>query len=235
MSYPPWYNGGMKNNYAEIAFVLDRSGSMNICRDAAIEGFNRFLKEQQQVEGLAKLTLVLFDDEYLVPVNALPVAEVVPLDEETYVPRGSTALLDATGRTIKELGTRLAALPEADRPGQVIVAILTDGMENSSQNCTWRQIARLIKQQTEQYRWTFLFLGANQDAIATAAQMNIAAANSATYVADTAGMRSSARTLGRKVYSLRRVQEGNASQQETLDAAAPMTELLEEEDRKERS
>ncbi len=225
----------MKNNYAEIAFVLDRSGSMESCRDAAIEGFNRFLKEQQQVEGLAKLTLVLFDDEYLVPANALPVAEVVPLDHETYIPRGSTALLDAVGRTIDELGTRLAALPEPDRPAQVIVAILTDGEENSSQNYTWHQLAAAIKRQTEQYRWTFLFLGANQDAIATAAQMNIAAGNAATYVNDVSGLRASSRTFARKMSGLRRACMPNATVEECHDAMAPMSEILREEDEKERS
>ncbi len=223
----------MKNNYSEIAFVLDRSGSMESCRDAAIEGFNRFLEEQQKVEGMAKLTLVLFHDEYLMPVNGLPMAEVVPLDDKTYVPRASTALLDAIGRTIDELGVRLAALPEPDRPGQVIVAILTDGLENSSQTYTWKTIARLIKQQTDKYRWTFLFLGANQDAIATAAQMNIAAANAATYVADEAGLRATSRILSRKVRSMQRVNEGNASVQEMHDAIASLSDLITEEDSKE--
>jgi hypothetical protein len=51
-------------HYTEIAFVLDRSGSMKSCRQAAIDGFNQFLADQQNTEGLAKLTLVLFDDEY---------------------------------------------------------------------------------------------------------------------------------------------------------------------------
>jgi Mg-chelatase subunit ChlD len=224
----------MKNHYSEIAFILDRSGSMGSCREAAIEGFNSFLHEQQQTEGLAKLTLVLFDDEYLVPINALPVAEVLPLDNENYVPRGSTALLDAIGRTIEELGRRLAALPEQDRPGQVIVAILTDGLENSSQHYTWKEIARVIKQQTEQYRWTFLFLGANQDAIATAGQISIAASNAASYVADAAGLHASAGSLTRKVRGLRRVSTGTASVEECLDAAAAMSDIIAEEDRKER-
>ncbi len=235
MSNPRWYNGGMKNKYAEIAFVLDRSGSMESCRVAAIEGFNRFLKEQQQVEGLAKLTLVLFDDEYLVPANALPVAEVVALDEETYVPRGSTALLDAIGRTIDEMGARLAALPEDDRPGQVIIAILTDGEENSSQTYTWHQLAGAIKRQTEQYKWTFLFLGANQDAIATAAQMNIAAANAAPFVQDSAGLHASSLTMARKVRGLRRAFMPNMTVQESRDAAAPLSEIMREESEKERS
>lgn len=235
MSDPVCHNGNMNQNYTEIAFVLDRSGSMHSWQEAAINGFNLFLHEQQLVEGLARLTLVLFDDEYLVPVNALPVAEVVPLDLETYVPRGSTALLDAIGRTIDEMGTRLAAWPEKDRPAQVIVAILTDGLENSSQTYTWPQLAGAIKRQTEQYRWTFLFLGANQDAIATAAQMNIAAVNAATYVNDAPGLRATSLSFARKVRALRRSSMGKATVEESLDAIAPMSILTEEEDKKERT
>ena len=125
----------MKPNahYTEIAFILDRSGSMKSCQQAAIDGFNRFLADQQQIEGLAKLTLVLFDDEYFVPISSIPVQEIVPLTDDTYQPRGCTALLDAIGQTVDDLGLRLAALAEKDRPGQVIVAILTDGLENASQ------------------------------------------------------------------------------------------------------
>jgi len=209
----------MNKNYTEIAFVLDRSGSMGSSREAAIAGFNFFLNQQQAGSDLTKLTLVLFDDEYLVPIDALPVAEILPLDNDTYLPRGTTALLDAIGRTADEFGARLAAMPEKNRPGQVIVAILTDGLENSSQTYTWNQIARVIKHQTEQYRWTFLFLGANQYAIATAAQMNIAAANASSFVADPAGLRAASRSLSRKMRGLRRIYEGKASIQEAADAA----------------
>ena len=104
----------MKPNahYTEIAFILDRSGSMKSCQQAAIDGFNRFLADHQQIEGLAKLTLVLFDDEYFVPISSIPVQEVVPLTDDTYQPRGCTALLDAIGQTIHDLGHRLAALAE---------------------------------------------------------------------------------------------------------------------------
>jgi hypothetical protein len=224
----------MKKNYTEIAFVLDRSGSMESCVDAAIEGFNRFLSDQQQTNGLARLTLVLFDDEYLVPVRSIPVAEVLPLTRETYVPRNMTALLDAIGRTIDELGQGLSSMPPADRPGQVIVAIFTDGLENASQKFSWKDVATRIKHQTEAYKWTFLFLGANQDAIATAAQINIAAANAATYVADAAGSRASHRTLSRKVRSMRAMSMDAASVKERRDAEKPMSALLEEEERKER-
>ena len=234
MSYPRCYGMAMNKNYTEIAFILDRSGSMKSCQDAAIEGFNRFLGEQQQAKGLAKLTLVLFDDEYLVPAQSLPVAEIVPLTRETYVPRNTTALLDAIGRTIDDLGTRLVEIPDADRPGQVIVTILTDGLENASQTFTWKDVAAKIKHQTEAYKWTFLFLGANQDAIATAAQMNIGAANAATYVADDAGARSSSSAASRKVRAMRAQAMGDTSEVTIREAASPMRSLLEEEDRKER-
>lgn len=224
----------MNKSYAEIAFVLDRSGSMGSCQQAAIDGFNRFLAEQQQTEGLAKLTLVLFDDEYLVPVRSVPVQEVLPLNSDTYVPRNTTALLDAIGRTIEELGQALATLPAKDRPAQVIVAILTDGLENASTRYSWKDVAARIKHQTEAYKWTFLFLGANQDAIATAAQLHIAAGNSATYAADAAGSRASHIAFSRKARALRRSSMGLASMAEQADVAAPMSDIVAEEDRKER-
>src|SRR5207237_9570470 len=101
----------MKRNahYSEIAFVLDRSGSMKSCQQAAIEGFNQFLADQQKTDGLAKLTLVLFDDEYLVPISSIPAEEVVSLTDETYEPRACTALLNAIAQTIAHLGQPLPA------------------------------------------------------------------------------------------------------------------------------
>jgi len=218
--------------HTEIAFVLDRSGSMESCSDAAIAGFNKFLRDQQQVEGEAKLTLVLFDDQYEVPVRSIPVREVVELDKATYEPRGSTALLDAIGKTVDDLGKAFSELPEDHRPGQVIIAILTDGHENSSERFTWKDVAKRIKHQTEVYKWTFLFLGANQDAIATAAKMNIGAASAATFAADDAGVRSSTLAFSRKVTSLRRRSLGTASVAEAKDAEASMSTIFTQEDRK---
>ena len=207
---------------------------MKSCQQAAIEGFNQFLADQQKTDGLAKLTLVLFDDEYLVPISSIPVEEVVSLTDETYQPRGCTALLDAIGQTIDDLGQRLAALAEKDRPGQVIVAILTDGLENASQRFTWKEIAGKIKNQTDTYKWIFLFLGANQDAIATAANLSIAANNAATYVADAAGSKAGQAAFSRKMSALRRASMDSASVSERLDAEAPLTQIVSEEDRKTR-
>ena len=187
----------------EIAFILDRSGSMQPLTEAAIAGFNGFLKDQQEAEGIARMTLVLFDDEYLVPADNLPVSEIVELDTTTFVPRGSTALLDAVGRTIENFDRRIKALPEADRPAAVVFAIFTDGHENSSLDYGWKDIARLIRDRQEKDGWEFLFLAANQDAIATAAQMNIHAHNSATASYSGAGMKGSLRSFSRKVGSIR--------------------------------
>lgn len=232
MSAPVGKASRMNAHLTELAFVLDRSGSMGSMAADAIEGFNFFLHEQQHAQGHARLTLVLFDDEYLVPVQSLPVDEVIPLDHTTYVPRNSTALLDAIGRTIDDLGARLASLPEPARPGKVIVTILTDGLENASIHETWRTVSQRIRHQTEKYAWEFLFLGANQDAIATAAQLHIAAANSATYQADGIGHRSSTASISRKTSALRARAAGVANAEEESAAAAPMQALVQEEDRK---
>jgi len=217
----------MNNNLTEIAFILDRSGSMQTMTESAIAGFNQFLRDQNEGEGQARLTLILFDDRYEVPYQSVPISEVTELDTTTFVPRGSTALLDAIGRTVDELGEKLAGTPEPERPGQVIVAILTDGLENSSSTHTWQSVQQRIRHQTDVYHWEFLFLGANQDAIATASQMGIAAANSATWQADSIGAEASSRAMSRKVQELRFSKFNPAPAPPT-----PMSEIMREEDEK---
>ena len=103
----------MNKHLTEIAYILDRSGSMQPMQEPAITAFNEFLKLQLDVPGDARLTLIQFDDAYEVAVAARPVQNVDQLTAATYVPRGSTALLDAIGRTIKDIDARLQALPEA--------------------------------------------------------------------------------------------------------------------------
>ncbi len=228
----------MKNNSSrertEIAFILDRSGSMESCRDATIDGFNQFLREQQQAKGTARLTLVLFDDKYLVPTQSIRVQDVSPLNRDSYTTDGATALLDAIGRTINELGARLAALLEPERPDQVIISILTDGLENASRRYGWADIASKIEHQTRTYSWTFLFLGANQDAIATAARMNITAANAATYTPGEVGSRASVKAFSRRLVALRHSKIGVASAGELDDITKPLSVIVEEEDQKQR-
>jgi len=218
----------------EIAFILDRSGSMSSMTNAAISGFNEFLAAQQATldDGgnpmPATFSLILFDNEYLPVHNRQDIHIARPLTLETYEPRGSTALLDAIGRTIDYIGSQLANTSEADRPAKVIIAILTDGEENASQNFSMADINQRITHQTEKYQWEFMFLGANQDAIATAARMGIQARHSATWNPDAADMAASHDAFAKKISASRKSSMMctlNKQQSATLNES--MTESLE--------
>lgn len=189
----------MQADLTDIAYVLDRSGSMDPLASDAIGGFNAFLKKQQELEGRAHFTLVLFDHEYLLVHNNVDIRQVPPLDHETYVPRGNTAMLDAIGRTIEEVGARLANTSENERPSKVIIAIFTDGLENSSHLYTHERIAAMIQHQQEKYGWEFLFLAANQDAVASAQKIAIPAANAINFTASPVGVRNSQEMLNRSI------------------------------------
>lgn len=218
----------------ELAFILDRSSSMETIRQAAIDGFNTFLRDQQAAPGNNRFSLVFFDTDIETRLDSIPVAEAVPLDVETYVPRGCTALLDAIGDTIDRLGRRFDSLPPADRPEHVTLAILTDGEENSSTRYSWHDVAKRIKHQTEIYSWEFLFLGASEDSIATAAKMNIQAANASCYQADAAGQEAAMASFSRKSISTRAKKFGHATPEQLADADASLQEIVREEDRKRR-
>ncbi len=165
-------------DFTVIQAIIDRSGSMETIRSDAEGGFNAFVADQRNQPGQCQLSLAQFDNEYEVVYTDRPLDEVPPLQ---IVPRGTTAMLDAIGRTVIDLGARLAAMPEDARPGTVLVAIVTDGLENASREFSYAAIKQLITQQEQVYNWTFLYLGADQDAIAQGAQMGIAAGRSLTY------------------------------------------------------
>jgi hypothetical protein len=183
-------------NLTHIAFLLDRSGSMHSIKDDTEGGFNAFIAEQRQQGGECRVTLAQFDNEYEEVYRDLPLAEVPPL---RLVPRGSTALLDSIGRLVTSTGERLAAVPEEDRPGIVIVGIMTDGHENASREWTHPAVKALIEQQTKTYGWQFLYLGADQDAIEVGSSIGVAAANSMTYSRGkvAAVMAATSRNIGR--------------------------------------
>lgn len=225
--------------HTEIAFILDRSGSMSSMTRAAISGFNEFLTAQQATvddhgKSLpAAFSLVLFDHEYESVHQRVPIATVPPLGPETYQPRGSTALLDAIGRTIDDLGAALAATQEADRPAKVIVAILTDGEENASARFTMSDINRRISHQTRKYSWEFLFLGANQDAIATASLMGIQAGSAATFAADAEDLNVAQSAVNDKIAASRRAaMHCQLDEDETATLREDLSATLEKKRRK---
>lgn len=164
-----------------IAVVLDESGSMNVCRDTTIAGFNEFVQGQRAADaGKAFLTLNKFDAPHIKTMFAdRPLAEVPALDRNSYTPNSGTNLLDAIGFTINQVNTSLAAHAKNDRPG-VIILIMTDGEENSSQVYTNGMIKDMVAA-AEKADWSFVFLGANIDAFKTGATFGMNALNTVNY------------------------------------------------------
>ncbi len=233
MSYPLCEDENPMNpNLTEIAYILDRSGSMQPLQEPAVTAFNDFIKSQLDVPGDARLTLIQFDDAYEVPISARPIEEVPQLTAASYVPRGSTALLDAIGRTIKEMDKRIQVLPENERPGKIIAAIFTDGEENSSHEFTNQHISDLIRLYRDEKNWEFIFLAANQDAIATASAMQMNSHLSGNVSEGKQGINTSSKALSRKVRALRMQTSGAMDQQATEDEAKSMDQIIQEEEGK---
>lgn len=165
-----------------IAVLLDRSGSMQAVKTDTEGGFNAFIREQRAQIGVgtASVTLAQFDHEYELVYADVPLAEVPPL---CLVPRGTTALYDGIGKLSTDVGAKLAAMPEDQRPGTVIVVVLTDGHENASREWTHKAVQALIGEQQDRWGWMYLFLGATLDAVDVAAGMGIPQGNAVAYAA----------------------------------------------------
>lgn len=176
-----------KSDFTSITVVLDRSGSMEPLLNDTLGSFNKFLKDQKAVPGDAVFTLALFDDQYKLVHDCVPISEVPELTKETYVIGGMTALLDAIGKTINATGAKLAAMKEEDRPSKVIFVVLTDGEENSSKEFKHDKVMEMLEHQRTKYSWECLFLGAGKDAIKAGTSMGFASTSSYQYSASAAG------------------------------------------------
>lgn len=195
----------MKSNLTEVVFILDRSGSMYDLTDETIGGFNAFVDKQKQDEGETLLTTVLFDDKYEILHNGVNIKNIAPMTTNEYWARGYTALYDAIGRTINDVGARLAATAESERPSHVIFVITTDGYENGSREFTQAKVREMIEHQTDKYNWEFLFLGANIDSRAVGTNIGIKATNTANFTASSVGVDSVFRSVDCAVSELKSV------------------------------
>jgi uncharacterized protein YegL len=205
----------MRNDLTEIILIVDRSGSMQSCREDAEGGINSFIDDQKKEPNEARFTLVQFDTEYEFVHSGTPIKDVPKF---TLTPRGWTALLDAVGRAINETGKRLSDLPEDQRPGLVTVVIVTDGLENSSKEFKAAQVKEMIERQRTQYNWKFLFLGADENAVAQGVSMGIDPTAAAKYSTN-----KSAGTYARTSGKLRAMRSANAAGREIPTSAMCFT------------
>lgn len=205
----------MKQGYTHISVVMDRSGSMQSIKTDTEGGFNAFIQAQKELPGEATVSMTIFDNVIdvihdFVNIKDLPVFKLEP--------RNMTALLDAIGVTINNLATKLDSLEDSEKPEKVIFVIITDGAENASHEYKLEAISNMIKTQTDDAKWEFVFLGANQDAISVASNMGIVASKSMTYAANSKGVESSYLSLTKNMTRMRSAQVGSAEASMDFDA-----------------
>ncbi len=177
----------MKNNVTELVFILDRSGSMAGLEADTIGGFNAMIEKQKKQNGECYVSTVLFDNVSEVIHDRVKLSEIKPMTDKDYTVRGCTALIDALGGAIKHISNiHKYARPE-DVPENTMFVITTDGMENASRRFTSDEVKAMIERQKEKYGWEFLFIGANIDAVETAAKYGIGADRAVNYNADKQG------------------------------------------------
>ncbi|MGK7377451.1 vWA domain-containing protein [Planococcus sp. 1R117A] len=188
----------------ELVFILDKSGSMGGLESDTIGGFNALLAKQKKEPGDVKVTTVLFNHDYELLHDRLPITGISPMTEEEYEVGGTTALLDAIGSTINKIGNVQKRTSEDQRAGKVMFVITTDGMENASCEYNYKKIKSMISHQKELYNWEFLFMGANIDAVKTAGDFGIAEDFAVNYHADEAGTQLNYKVMSETISSFRR-------------------------------
>ena len=152
-----------------------------------IGGFNAMIEKQRREEGECYVSTVLFDNISEVLHDRVRLSDIKPMTDREYTVRGCTALIDAIGGAIHHIGNVHKYARCEDVPEHTIFVITTDGMENASCKYTGDKVKRMIERQKEQYGWEFLFIGANIDAVETAAKYGISEDRAVNYNADEVG------------------------------------------------
>ena len=194
-------NKNNKPKDVELVFILDRSGSMGGLESDTIGGYNSMLsKQKKEKTGKVSVTTVLFDDQYELLYNQVPIEKVSPMTEEEYYVRGSTALLDAIGKTVMQVK---ANQDKKEIKDKVLFVIITDGMENASREYRAEQVKKLIEERKEKDNWEFLFLGANIDAIGAAKDLGIDSSRAVRFKSDKKGTAKNYEVLNEAIKEIR--------------------------------
>ncbi|MBP3951935.1 vWA domain-containing protein [Bacillus suaedae] len=207
----------MKNNVTEIVFILDKSGSMSGLEADTIGGYNSMLNKQRNADGDAFVTTVLFNHQNQLVHDRINVKAIAPITEMDYEVGGTTALLDAIGSAINKMMNVQTYTTEDERAGKTLFVITTDGMENASREFTSTQIKNMIEQQKEKHGWEFIFLGANIDAVATAAQFGIEEDFAVDYRADAMGTKLNYESVNEAVVKVRSGQKMDRSWKNAIE------------------
>ena len=193
----------MKKNLTELVFILDRSGSMAGLEGDTIGGFNAMIEKQKKEPGEAFVSTILFDNVSEVLHDRISLDAIPKMTDRDYTVRGCTALIDAIGGAIKHIGNiHKYARPE-DVPEHTMFIITTDGMENASRRFSSDEVKKMIERQKAEFGWEFLFIGANIDAVQTAAQFGIGHDRAVNYHADSQGTQVLYETLCAPISAMR--------------------------------
>lgn len=192
-----------KNNITELVFILDRSGSMAGLESDTIGGFNAMISKQKKEEGEVYVSTVLFDNESEVLHDRVKLSDVQDLTDKDYTVGGCTALIDAIGGAIHHIGNIHKYARKEDVPAHTMFIITTDGQENASRQYSSDKVKKMIERQKEKYGWEFLFIGANIDAVETAARFGIDRKRAVNYHADHRGTQVLYETLAEPICAMR--------------------------------
>lgn len=176
----------MKKNLTEMVFILDKSGSMYGLEKDTIGGFNSMINDQKKVDGDAYVTTILFSSSSRILHDRVKIADIKDMTDKDYIVGGNTALIDAIGDGVKHIENIHKYARNEDVPERTIFVITTDGQENSSRKYSSDEIKKLIEEK-KKIGWEFLFIGANIDAVETAAHFGINKDRAVNYRADSVG------------------------------------------------
>ncbi len=191
------------NNITELVFILDRSGSMSGLESDTVGGFNAMIEKQKKQNEPCYVSTVLFNDVSEVLYDRVKLGDVQKMTEAHYCVQGCTALMDAIGGAIHHIGNIHKYIRNEDVPAHTMFVIMTDGMENASRRYSSEQVKKMIERQKEKYGWEFLFIGANIDAVETAARYGINADRAVNYNADREGTHVVYETVAQAVCNVR--------------------------------
>lgn len=193
-----------EGQHLALGIVLDQSGSMEAYRDAAIEGYNELLENQRNVDaGSVTLVHTTFNDRYPPTLNVEDLDSAEPLDDTSYRPRGRTALLDAVGFTIDAMRERFDEMAEDERPSDVLVAVITDGKENASEEYSELKVRAMTQYQQDEQDWEFVYIGAGIDDFTDARSMGISGRHTLKRRGSAAGIRRAYEQISSATTSMR--------------------------------